>query len=152
MTTATTTVMACRLAYPDEGPLVKDLIHRNAGAAWDWMDWSSISQNWLIAEYEGTPCGCIMFSPGVPVARVDMLSVDPTLPRKVRALAARDLAYDAWDRCARGGAQAVLMMIEWSTDNQWMTIAQHRGAVPYGEGVMLVKPVQRGMYAHRIHR
>ena len=140
--TATQTI-TCRLAQPDEGPVVKALIQAKAGAAWDWIDWAAIGPQWLIAEYAGRPIGCMMFSVGTPIARADLLSVDPTLPKRQRAIAARDLAYMAWDICRRYGAQAVLMMIERSPENQWLNIAMRRGAVPYGEGVFLVKPLVR---------
>jgi hypothetical protein len=147
MTTATgTKTITCRLAQPDEGPLVKALIQLNAGAAWDWIDWLNIGPQWLIGEVDGVPSGCMMFSVGVPIARADMLSVNPALPKRQRAILARDLAYAAWAICQERGAQAVLMMIEWSLSNEFVRVAMKRGAVPYGEGVFLVKPVKRSCH------
>jgi len=143
MATATyTKTVHCRLALPEEGPLVHGLIQRNVGEAWDWINWDSIGMNWLIAEMDGVPVGCMMFSLGNPIARADMLSVDPSLSKRNRALVARDLAYTAWGICRDRGAQAVLMMIEWSKENEWIRIAMRRGAIPYGEGVFLVKPIR----------
>lgn len=152
MVTTTQQLVTCRLAQPHEGLVIRDLLRLNAGAAWDWLDWNGLSDNWLLAEVGGVPKGCIMLSRGIPVARVDMLSVDPSLPKRRRAVIARDLAYRAWALCAEAGASAILMMIEWSRDHEWMRVAQHRGAVPYAEGVFLVKPIKRGQHAHRLSR
>ena len=145
MTTATATqTVTCRLAQPEEGPVIGELVRRNAGASWDWINWDTIGMNWLIAEMDGTPVGCMMFSLGNPIARTDMLSVDPSLSKRKRAVIARDLGYMAWAICRDRGAQAVLMMIEWSKENEWIRIAMRRGAMPYAEGVLLVKPVKGG--------
>lgn len=135
-------IITCRLAKDNEGELVHSLIQCSVGSIWDWIDWTqSIGASWIIGEVNGIPQGCIQVSPGFPLGRVDMLSINPHLPKRYRALLARDLGYAAWNVCRHAGSQGIMSMIEASSENDWLVIAIKRGYVPYGQGTFLVKPL-----------
>lgn len=141
MTTATSTkTVTCRLAQADEGPLLQRLMRQAAGPLWDWLDWSRISPGWLIAEYQGEPVGCIMVLVGAPFCRIEMLCIVPSVSKRLRSMIARELVYTALAVGQAQGSTAATAMVGWSND-QWLKIWQRRGAIPYAEGVFLVKPL-----------
>lgn len=121
--------------------MIRDLLRLTRGASWDWLDWGDIGNNWLLAEHDGTVVGCIMMNYGKPFCRLEFLNLAPTLTKRIRALAVRDLVNTAFAVCKAMGSQCAMSVIEWSTENQWMHILQRRGSIPCAEGVLLVKPL-----------
>lgn len=130
--------IAIRLASPQEGPLVKQLVQQGGGPAWEWLDWSQVYPYWLIGEVDGQPKGTIMVHPGVPFGRMEYLALSPSLSTKDKARLCRDLSYAGIASCKQMGSQAVVSNID-SGDASWRHIAQRRGWISTGEGSYMMK-------------
>ena len=129
-----------RLALPNEGLLVCDLLTKFGGAPNNLVSWNNIYPYWLLGEYDGIPYGTIMASPGRPFGRVEFLATDFSLPHRQRAILIRDLCYAAMEACKQGGSQLVLSTISY-TNERWERIAVKRGWVPIDWGTLLCKRV-----------
>lgn len=127
-----------RLMTPSEGPLVQSLVRAGGGPSWDWLDWTHAYPYWLIGEIDGEPKGTIMVNPGVPIARMEYLTIHPSLSFRQKAILCKCLAYAGLAACQNIGAQAVLSSID-TTDTSWKTIAEHRGWVAVGAGTYMIK-------------
>lgn len=138
--TVTAPAITVRLAQPHEGKLVERLVIQGGGATYPWMDWSDVFPYWIIGEVNGEARGVIMAGPGKPFGRLEYLCLDPSLPKKQKAVLARDLSYAGVASLKAMGSQASLSHID-HTDEAWERIAQKRGWVSTGFGTFLLKRI-----------
>jgi hypothetical protein len=128
------------MAHKDEGPLIGRWVADWGGPSWDWINWSQVYPYWLVGEVDGIPHGTVMASPGQPFGRVEFLCIDPTLPKRHKAILARDLAYAAIASCQLMGSQAVLSTIN-APETQWSVIGERRGWINMGTGTLVLKRI-----------
>lgn len=82
-----------------------------AGFTIDGIDWSRVEPNWIVAEHEGRIVGAIQVLPGVPIAVMERLSIEQTLPKRLKAVLARELCYEGCRVLRAMGAQFVSGMV-----------------------------------------
>lgn len=110
---------------------------------WDWLNWDRVDTDWVIAICDGRPVGCILVLVSLPFGYTEMLCVDPSLPKRIRAIVAKDLVLNAFAACQARGASCSVSMVSFE-HNQWIHIWQRRGVVPCAEGVIMVAPFNKG--------
>jgi hypothetical protein len=143
MTTATATqTITCRLAQPDEGPVVQALCATNGYAMSTIVDWTlPLGANWILAYKDEELMGCIMVNPGAPFGRIEYLIVQPTLSKRWRAKTCKALVESAILCLKRTGSQLINYDIR-DDDHAWRAItARHFGGVVVGTGTFMVKGV-----------
>lgn len=138
MTTATHTVIACRLAYPDEGPLVKALFTKYYEEPCDWLEFSNPFPHWIIAEQNGEPVGMAMLGIGNPFGWLEFMMIDPTLSRITRGRVFSSLEAHAYDALKAFGVSGILSTVSDAKPNM-QQIVQRRGFVPHGPCTIYLK-------------
>ena len=135
----TPTTVKLRFAAPDEGPLIHTLLLASGKPNIEGVDWTqSIGAHWLLA-CAPDPVGCICIQPGLPIARMEILCVDPLLPKRLRARVARDLCYFAMNIAESLGAQCISSVVNVDTSPGWAKVVERRGAVPWDRGMLYLK-------------
>lgn len=138
MTTATTTVVACRLAYPDEGPLVKALFTKCFEAPCEWLDFSNPFPHWILAEQNGEPVGMAMLGIGNPFGWLEFLMIDPSLTKTTKGRVFSALEAYAYDALKAFGISGVLATVSDAKPNM-KQIVTRRGFVPHGPCTIYLK-------------
>lgn len=125
-----------RLAQDSEAPIVASLVaeifHMQG-----WMpEFKSVFPHWLVAEIAGEIVGAINLRISVPIASVEMLSIDPKLTHRERGAVTLMLTDSAMAIAAAAGAEAVSAMIPDSMQS-YLRVAQRRGYVVGGHGAIV---------------
>lgn len=124
-----------RWALPHEGPVVQAiLLNRNVDLARQ-VNWLlPLGPYWLLY-CDPHPVGCINVNPGMPVGRLEWLTVIKELPKKKYAIAIRDLCYAGMASLQRTGSQAVAGYVS-THYPEWKRVIERRGLKPIEEGTL----------------
>ena len=129
-----------RWALPHEGPVIQRILESQDVA----LGYSS-QVNWLLplGPYwllycNPEPVGCINVNPGMPVGRLEWLTVQQGLPKRVHACAIRDLCYAGMAVLKQGGSQMVAGYVA-DHDTSWKRVIQRRGLIPTEHGTLYIR-------------
>lgn len=107
MPTATTCdALTIRAATNADGERIGWLTWQ-AGFTIDGVDWSCVEPNWLVAEHDGRIVGAVQVLPGKPFATMERLSIEQTLPTRLKAVLTKELCYAGCRVLRSLGAQFV---------------------------------------------
>lgn len=99
-----------RLAKNEDGPRIRELAHAN-GFQLVGIDFEDIYPYWQAVEYQGEIIAAAQLCPGKPIARMELLCVDPEVSHILRSLCCQRL-YAGISASARAmGAKCVTGMI-----------------------------------------
>ena len=118
-----------RLAEDHEGARVGELVegmlvHVNMGE----IDWSRVFPNWIVAEVGQKIVGAIQISLGVPIARMENLSLDKELTGSLKAKVVKALMLQGLATLRKSGAQIITGMVPFSC-KKYRKVLEKRGAV-----------------------
>lgn len=124
-----------RWALPHEGPVVQAiLLNQNVDLAHQ-VNWLlPIGPYWLLY-CDPQPIGCINVNPGMPVGRLEWLTVIKEVSNRQRAVTIRDLCYAGMASLQRTGSQAVAGYVS-GVYPQWKRVIERRGLKPIEEGTL----------------
>jgi hypothetical protein len=104
----------------------------------DELDWSNIHPFWLLAIHNGKPVGTVQMLHGLPVGRVEFLSIDKRLNKTLRAKVAHALVHTSLGFLRQMGCQAEANVAV-DPDWDWMNILHRRGGVAVAQGFLVIK-------------
>lgn len=124
-----------RWALPHEGPVVQSiLLNRKVDLAYvvNWL--LPLGPYWLLY-CDPNPVGCINVNPGMPVGRMEWLTVMKTVPKRQYACAIRDLCYAGMSILKSQGSQFVAGYV---ADHQgsWKRVIEKRHLQPVEHGTL----------------
>lgn len=90
--TATRPTVTIRAATNADGERIGWLSWQ-AGFTIDDLDWSVVEPNWLVAERDGRVIGAVQMCPGRPIGRLELLSIEQSLPHYTKGRVVRALLY-----------------------------------------------------------
>lgn len=128
-----------RACYNAEGPQLA-ILARRAGFILPDLDWSLVSPYWLVAEHQRRLIGAIQLCPSVPIARLEMLCLDPELSHRLKALAVKKLLIHGCAALARAGAQYVSGLVDVGLPG-YEQVLQRRGAIKQSHGTLYLMKV-----------
>lgn len=115
-----------RWALPHEGILVQSILHNQTVALATQVDWTQpLGPYWLLY-CDPDPVGCINVNPGMPVGRLEWLTVRKELPKRQYACAIRDLCYAGMAVLKQGGSQMIAGHVA-DYDMGWKKVIGRRG-------------------------
>ena len=124
-----------RWAYPHEGLVVQSILLNQSIALAKQVNWLlPIGPYWLLY-CDPDPVGCINVNPGMPVGRLEWLTVIKELPRRQYACAIRDLCYAGMGILKSQGSQRVVGYVA-DHDAKWKKVIERRGLVPVENGTL----------------
>jgi N-acetylglutamate synthase-like GNAT family acetyltransferase len=127
---------AVRLATNADGPRIGELL---TGMGFrDALDWSDIAPYWLVAEEEGRIIGAVQTVLGKPVGWMELLSIDPGLSHKRKAMVVRALIYRGMALLQGAGAQMVMFSVPHEL-RSYRAVLERRGGVVVGAGNIMAK-------------
>lgn len=133
------TLVTIRLARNDDAKVVADLVACSGFVFDDWqIDWSDIHPHWLLAEHEGRPVGTIQLCYGRPIARIEILAIPESVPKRLRAAVVVNLIAVASQTMHQYGAQAVSAMIPFSLGS-YKKAAKRRGWITLDSGNIMMR-------------
>lgn len=130
-----------KMATDEDGPRIGDLLllcgFNQPG--WD-IDWTDIGPWWIAAEIDGVVEAAVQVCPAKPIARAEMLVINPDLPQLVRARIVIALMTQIRGYVKQCGITGFAGMI---TDDMhsWLNVAERRGYVSVAEGHAMIKRV-----------
>ncbi len=127
--------MTIRLATNEDGPRIEDLVSGQTGAGLDWTD---IYPYWLVAEKGGIIVGCLNVALSKPVARLDLLAIDPALSSHARGKTVRGLIMQGIATCKANGAGAILSVVPFELRAYKRILKKHFNALVAGQGNMII--------------
>ncbi len=124
-----------RWAQPHEGLVVQSiLLNQNVELA-HLVNWLlPLGPYWLLYS-DPDPVGCINVNPGMPVGRLEWLTVKKGLRKRDYACAIRDLCYAGMAILKSQGSQMVAGYVN-DQDTSWKKIIEKRGLVPTEHGTL----------------
>lgn len=108
--TATTLAIAIRAATNADGERIGWLAWQ-AGFTIDGIDWSRVEPNWIVAVQHNSLIGALQVLPGVPIAVMERLCIEQTLPKRTKAIVTKELMYEGCRILKSMGAQFVSGMV-----------------------------------------
>ena len=130
-----------RMAKNEDGPRIAELCEKGCGFGGfeEWnIDWGQIAPWWIVAEHEGQIVGAIQFCPSRPVARLEMLSIDPGADIRVRGVVADLLTRQGTAQAHLAGCSAVSAVIEEGAES-FKKVAERRGWFVGARGDLMYK-------------
>ena len=124
-----------RWALPHEGIVVQSiLLNQNVELAHQ-VNWLlPLGPYWLLY-CDPDPVGCVNVNPGMPVGRMEWLTVKKELPRRQYACVIRDLCYAGMHILKGQGSQVVVGYV--SNDHKgWKKVIERRGLRPVEDGTL----------------
>lgn len=124
-----------RWALPHEGLVVQSiLLNQNVDLAHQ-VNWNlPIGPYWLLY-CDPHPIGCINVNPGMPVGRLEWLTVIKEVSNRQRAVTIRDLCYAGMASLQRTGSQAVAGYVS-TMYPEWKRVIERRGLKPIEDGTL----------------
>ena len=117
-----------RWAYPHEGLVVQSILLNQSVALAKQVNWLlPLGPYWLLY-CDPDPMGCINVNPGMPVGRLEWLTVLKELPRRKYACVIRDLCYAGMHILKSQGSQKVAGYVA-DHDAKWKRVIERRGLV-----------------------
>lgn len=127
-----------RWAYPHEGPVIQSILLNQNVALATQVNWLlPLGPYWLLY-CDPDPVGCINVNPGMPVGRLEWLTVMKELPRRYYACAIRDLCYAGMAILKGQGSQAVAGYVN-DQDASWKRVIERRGLIPTEHGTLYMR-------------
>ncbi len=122
--------MNVRLAQDADGPRIGELA-RASGFGVEGIDWSHVHPFWLVAEAGGEVIGAIQFILTQPIGWLEMLSLDPNLTTRGRAMTVKALVGFGTMSLKAFGAQIAMGTVP-DELKDYQRILTKRGAVNVG--------------------
>lgn len=127
-----------RWAQPHEGLAVQSILRNQSVALATQANWLlPLGPYWLLY-CDPNPVGCINVNPGMPVGRLEWLTVIKDLPKRKYACAIRDLCYAGIAVLKQGGSQLVSGYVA-DHDTKWKRVIERRGLFPVESGTLYMK-------------
>ena len=124
-----------RWALPHEGPLIQAILANQHVALATQVRWDlPLGPYWLVY-CAPDPVGCINVNPGMPVGRLEWLTVVKEVPKRVYACAIRDLCYAGMSALKQGGSQVVAGYVA-DQDSSWKRVIERRKLYPVEHGTL----------------
>jgi hypothetical protein len=124
-----------RWALPHEGLVVQSILLNQSVALAKQVNWLlPLGPYWLLY-CDPHPVGCINVNPGMPVGRLEWLTVLKELPRRQYACAIRDLCYAGMHILKSQGSQRVAGYVA-DHDAKWKRVIERRGLIPVEQGTL----------------
>ena len=124
-----------RWAYPHEGLVVQSILLNQSVALAKQVNWLlPLGPYWLLY-CDPDPMGCINVNPGMPVGRLEWLTVLKELPRRKYACVIRDLCYAGMHILKSQGSQKVAGYVA-DHDAKWKQVIERRGLIPVEQGTL----------------
>lgn len=124
-----------RWALPHEGLTVQAILLNQSVALAKQVNWLlPLGPYWLLY-CNPEPIGCINVNPGMPVGRLEWLTVVKGLPKRVYACAIRDLCYAGMAVLKQQGSQVVVGYVA-SHDAKWKRVIERRKLYPVEDGTL----------------
>ena len=124
-----------RWAYPHEGLVVQSILLNQSVALAKQVNWLlPLGPYWLLY-CDPDPVGCINVNPGMPVGRLEWLTVLKELPRRKYACVIRDLCYAGMHILKSQGSQKVAGYVA-DHDAKWKRVIERRGLIPVEQGTL----------------
>ena len=124
-----------RWAYPHEGLVVQSILLNQSVALAKQVNWLlPLGPYWLLY-CDPDPVGCINVNPGMPVGRLEWLTVMKELPRRKYACVIRDLCYAGMHILKSQGSQKVAGYVA-DHDAKWKRVIERRGLIPVEQGTL----------------
>lgn len=96
------------------------------------LDWSAnIGPYWLVAEHDGDPVGCIQVCPGIPVGRLEFLSVPVDLSKRIKAMAVKRLLDAGRTTLKLAGSQMITGILHEGLEGYQRVLERHYHAVKW---------------------
>lgn len=129
-----------RLARDDEGNRVRELAE-SVGFKAD-LDWDRVYPYWLVAIEFGEIVGTIQVCPGLPVGRLEVLAIDPSLRERHRKLLVRHLLVAGLHTLKALGAGAAIGAIpdEMGDYLEWL---EGKGAVVIEQATLVMMEIEK---------
>ena len=120
--------MKLEIVQNSDGERVKQLVLQSGVRYVDDLDWSNIFPFWLGIRRSNKLIGVIQVCFGLPIGRLELMSVDPGLPHRLRAAVVRVEIVDA-----RSGHPVVDLLRDKQVDlDEGMAFVQN-GRVSHGD-------------------
>jgi hypothetical protein len=130
-----------RLAKNADGPRIGELLAASGFKSDGWdIDWSDIEPWWLVAEIDGVVEGAVQVCLAKPIARVEMLGINPELSYRDRSLVASKLDKQWQANVKISGASGLAGTVAYELDG-FLRVASRRGYVNVAEGCVMMKRV-----------
>lgn len=127
-----------RWAVAEEGPLIQSILLNQRVALAHQVNWNlPLGPYWLLY-CTPHPVGCINVNPGMPVGRLEWLTVRDDVPRRVYACAIRDLCYAGMAALKQQGSQVVAGYVA-DQDVTWKRVIERRGLIPVESGTLYMR-------------
>ena len=124
-----------RWALPHEGFFVQSILLNQNVALATQVDWSlPLGPYWLLY-CTPDPVGCINVNPGMPVGRLEWLTVRSDVSKRIYACAMRDLCYGGMAVLKQGGSQMVAGYVSDQYPG-WKRVIERRSLVPIETGTL----------------
>lgn len=128
-----------RSAKNEDGPAIAALLHAD-GPDFRHLDWSDIGTGWIVADRDGVLVGVVQVCQGKPVGRLEMLALDTTRSKTLRAKALKALLLTGCKVLAYFGSQEVQFLAPASNDD-YRKIVERYGSRRMLEGVIYARPL-----------
>ena len=129
--------ISIRLAQDSDGPRIGALA-RASGFGVDGIDWSSVHPFWLVAERGGEVVGTIQIILSKPIGWLEMLSLDPGLSHRDKAMAVKALVERGAIALKVFGAQIVMGSVPEELE-EYQRILEKRGVVLVASSKLFAK-------------
>lgn len=128
-----------RFARDSEAMLIAQLVHSSHEAV-PKAAWDRVYPCWMVATKDGEIIGCVQVCYSVPIARLELLSFQPGLPYRTRALAVKALLNLAVLTLKDWGAHAIAGCLGFD-QKPFKEILKAEGCVMLTTGNVLMKEV-----------
>ncbi len=117
------------IAWPEDGEAISKLA-RECGFELEGMDWSRLGSHWLVCKWRGEIVGAIQILLGLPIGRLEILSIASQLGVVQRSLVIRELVIAGLAAHRQYGAQSVAGTMS----EQFTKILERRNGVVVDRG------------------
>ena len=101
------------------------------------IDWSQVYPSWLVASIDDVVVGCVQVLPGIPLGRLEFLSVDMNLDREIRREIARKMALAGMESLKAQGGQGAAATVPYDRTG-FHDLVEELGGSDINEGWIMV--------------